>query len=250
MTDSPEEVAQGPEQSQAEEESPRRKRRALLAAVGVAVMVLVIGLGAITWFGGDEPARKQLTEAAPLVSAPAAEPPVRLEVPSIDISARINPITVSKQRVLEPPADVSAVGWWNLSAQAGSDRGRTVMTGHTVHSGGGVMDRLDELEPGATVRVVTREGTFLYRTEKVQVRSKAWVAENAQLLFGQTTGKGRLVLISCEDWNGKVFESNVIAIAVPVTGSEPSDGTSVEPSVEPSDGPSAEPSSKPSSAQA
>src|SRR5690349_24632386 len=63
--------------------------------------------------------------------------PELLLVPSIDLKAPIVPISVDANRVLTPPADVHEVGWWRRSAKPGAATGQTLITGHTVHTGGG-----------------------------------------------------------------------------------------------------------------
>jgi LPXTG-site transpeptidase (sortase) family protein len=139
-----------------------------------------------------------------------------LVAPSIRLDARVVPLEMSSSGVLEPPADASEVGWWDRSAQPGSASGQTVLTGHTLHAGGGSMDRLGELRPGRHVDVVTKQGRMRYEVEEVRTLSKTDVAAQAQSLFGQDLGRGRLVLVSCADWDGQVFRSNVIVVARPL----------------------------------
>lgn len=45
---------------------------------------------------------------------------------------------------------------------------------------------------------------------------KAALAKRATQLFDQRV-RARLVLVTCEDWNGKVYLSNVVVIALPIT---------------------------------
>ena len=82
---------------------------------------------------------------------PLAAPsdPRMLIVPEIKLRAPIIPIEVTPDGVLNPPEDVDEVGWWKRSARPGATSGQTVVTGHTVHTGGGVMNRLGDLRPGA-----------------------------------------------------------------------------------------------------
>ena len=105
---------------------------------------------------------------------PLASPskPIELVVPALKIRAHIKPIEVNAQNVLDPPEDATEVGWWRRSVRPGNDHGQTVLTGHTVHTGGGVMNRLGQLHPGNVVRVVTPHGTMVYRTTKVVTLTK------------------------------------------------------------------------------
>ena len=157
--------------------------------------------------GGKDP------EFRPL-SAPAK--PIELVVPALKIHAKIKPIEVNAQNVLDPPADVHQVGWWRRSVRPGNDHGQTVLTGHTVHTGGGVMNRLAQLHPGNVIRVVTPKGTMVYRTTKVLTLSKAQLARRSAALFGQGRQSNRLVLVTCTGWTGSTYTSNVVAFAEPL----------------------------------
>lgn len=138
--------------------------------------------------------------------------PVRLVVPALDLDSRVLPIEVDTSGVLYPPDDVDVTGWWKRSAKPGAHRGQTVLTGHTVSTGGGVMDRLDELRPGDRVRVRTPKGVIRYETTRVRTYSRAELAHDARRLFGQKRSP-RLVLITCTDWDGAQYRSNTVAFA-------------------------------------
>src|ERR1700712_2051379 len=137
--------------------------------------------------GGKAPAFRPL-------SSPAK--PIELVVPALKIHAKITPIEVNAQNVLDPPGDVHQVGWWRRSVRPGNDHGQTVLTGHTVHTGGGVMNRLGQLHPGNVVRVVTPRGTMVYQTTKVVTLTKAQLAKRSAALFGQGRGSNRLGVVT------------------------------------------------------
>jgi LPXTG-site transpeptidase (sortase) family protein len=148
------------------------------------------------------------------MSAPSR--PIRLVVPALKIRAAILPIEVNAQQVLDPPSDPSDVGWWQRSARPGAKRGQTVLTGHTVHTGGGVMDDLGKLRRGQHVKVVTPKGAMIYKTTRVVTWSKAELARKSVKIFAQKRGDLRLVLITCTDWNGHTYDSNVVVFADPL----------------------------------
>lgn len=187
----------------------------LLVAAGIIAAVVGLLLR-----GGDEPAAARFTDLAP--SAPQ-----RLQVASLGIDAPVVPIQVSPDAVLDPPRNAEDVGWWDASAEPGREDGRTVITGHTVHTGGGALDRLREVSRGDRVDVVTDEGRMRYKVQQVRVLGKDEVAQDAEDLFGQDDGSGRLVLVSCTDWDGTVYESNVVVVATPLGQpvGQPRDGT-------------------------
>lgn len=142
--------------------------------------------------------------------------PDLLLVPDIDLKAKIIPIVVDDNRVLHPPADASEVGWWRRSAKPGSTKGQTLLTGHTLHNGGGVMNRLGELRPGSLVQIRTTRSIVDYRATKIFVYTTEELAIHAKDLFGQKRKKNRLVLVTCTGWTGSDYTSNIIVFADPV----------------------------------
>jgi LPXTG-site transpeptidase (sortase) family protein len=149
----------------------------------------------------------------------APSDPLELIVPSIGLKAPILPIGVvetSGERVLTPPRDYHEVGWWDHSAQPGSVKGQTLLTGHTVHTGGGVMNELGDMRPGALVQIKTKLGTVDYETTKVFVYTKQQLSDHSDQLFGQKHGVNRLVLVTCTGWTGHDYTSNIIVFATPL----------------------------------
>lgn len=140
---------------------------------------------------------------------------IRLLVPSVQIDAPIVPIHLDGS-TLTPPEDAAIVGWWDRSAKPGSATGQTLITGHTVHTGGGQMDHLGSIAPNAIIQIVTEKGTLWYRETKVFVYSRDQVSEHAVELFGQDRPNNRLVLVTCTGWTGSYYTSNVIVFAEPL----------------------------------
>lgn len=141
--------------------------------------------------------------------------PDRLVVPSLHIDAPVSAIEMGPDGALSPPSDVDTVGWWKRSAPVGAARGQVLITGHTVHVGDGAMDHIGEAKTGARVRLDSGRKSVLYRITKTMVLSKAQIASRATRLFGQDHGGGQLVLVTCTDWNGSGYDSNVVVLATP-----------------------------------
>jgi len=156
--------------------------------------------------------------------APVSDSPVDpggkdvLYVPTLDLVAPIVDIEMDEDAVLSPPPDPDIVGWWQRSAEPGAREGQTVITGHTVHSGDGVMDDLGNLVPGDVVRIRDDNKVTEYRVTDNQTLSAEEVAENAQMLFGQDREEGRLVLVTCTDYVDGNYLSNIIVVADVVRG--------------------------------
>lgn len=196
----------------------------VLAAVLVTLPVTAPELIPPWRLGGQAPVVEVEDELAPYLVEPAvqfaaAEPkpdpatgtPTRLLVPRLRVDAPVFPIPVD-DGILLPPDDPRTLGWWSDGAQPGALRGAALITGHTVHSGGGAFDDLETLRKGDRVRVRTIRGTVEYVVTGVTVYRKGRLARDAERVFSQT-GPGRLVLVTCEDWNGHSYDSNAIVFA-------------------------------------
>jgi LPXTG-site transpeptidase (sortase) family protein len=116
---------------------------------------------------------------------------------------------------LIPPSNPRIVGWWSDGARPGAAKGSAVITGHKVHDGGGAFDDLDQLTAGDAVTVTTGRRTIDYVVSTVTTYRKKALATQAAQVFDQSV-PGRLVLVTCEDWDGTAYLSNAVVIANPV----------------------------------
>lgn len=190
------------------------------AAVAVVLANLSTGAGQPAHVRGETAAQAGTPPGGPReesVDAPAVEDspqrPRKLVIRSLGVRAPVVPLEMT-DRTLYPPDDPSKVGWWRDGAAPGSVQGATIVTGHTVSDGDGVFDDLDRLTHGEHVRLVTDEGVLRYVVQKAATYRKNALSRRAQRLFSQTK-PGRLVLVTCEDWNGEVYLSNHVVIAEP-----------------------------------
>lgn len=141
--------------------------------------------------------------------------PISVRASAIHLAAHVVPIPLV-DGVLTPPSDVTEVGWWDGSALPGSHHGRVVLTGHTVHTGGGVLNRLPTVRRGQRVRVSTKRGTIVYEIRSVRALNHEQLAHRARSLFGQRDGHGQLVLVTCSQWDGVTYQRNTVVTADPV----------------------------------
>lgn len=192
-----------------------------LAALGryvvatVTALQLVVGVlaggavvGAFLVPGGDDAVTAQYEAISPGA-------PMQIHLPTLKVTAPVVPIAMA-DRILDPPRDYREVGWWNASAKPGASQGQTVITGHTVHTGGASMNRLGELKAEDLVDVVTKRGTMRYVVTEVKELTKKALAKRSRDIFGQDRGRGRLVLITCTDWNGTEYLRNIVVFAKPL----------------------------------
>jgi LPXTG-site transpeptidase (sortase) family protein len=207
---------------------------------GLALVAVVVAVAATRGSGDDDAPRAdersgQSSESA-LAPTPGTSPsvdqsevplkpaesqaeaisgPYTLRIPRIGVEAPVVPIESNDDRVLLPPQDPGVAGWWSDGAAPGEPEGSAVLVGHTVrYNGGGVFDDVGTLRSGDTIEVEGSHAALTYRVQSVDVLSKDDVARNAEQIFTQT-GSGRLVVITCDDFDGTVWRSNIITIAEP-----------------------------------
>ncbi len=128
--------------------------------------------------------------------APGAVP-LRVDLPSLGVSAAIRPVGVDDRGTLQIPADVAAVGWYRYGPRPGDPAGSTVLSGHvdSAEQGRGAFFRLRRLGPGDPVVVHGSDG----RTRRYRVVAREeWPKGEVPLdrLFART-GAPRLTLVTC-----------------------------------------------------
>jgi LPXTG-site transpeptidase (sortase) family protein len=194
----------------------------------VAAGAMVVAAGAVTWWGQPSDGRAVVVNrvepgasagpAAGTTARPVRAPrkpgaPRLVRIPALDVAAPVVPVQ-APGRTLVPPADPQRLGWWADGAEPGAREGSVLIAGHTVHTGGGALDDLEELQAGDSVVVRTDRGTIRYAVRQVRIYGKGSLADRAARVFRQD-GPGRLVLITCEDWDGIRYRSNVVVTAAP-----------------------------------
>jgi hypothetical protein len=189
--------------------------------------------GALAW-SSQAPGAGMSVGAGPTASSPAAPAaaspagaapreavrarwvpgaPRRVLIPRLHVDAPVLPVK-APGGTLVPPGDPQRLGWWAAGARPGDRTGSALVTGHTVHTGGGALDDLETLRRGDRVTVRTDRGRIRYAVRRVAVFGKGALASRAERLFSQDV-PGRLVLITCEDWDGSRYLSNVVVTASP-----------------------------------
>jgi len=138
----------------------------------------------------------------------------RLKIPSLGIDAPVLPITADGASLV-PPSDPQTVGWWSDGARPGADHGTAILTGHTVSTGGGVFDDLEHLHRGQRVQILSPSQRLNLQVTSVTTYHKTTLADHAAEIFNQTT-QGRVALVTCEDFDGTEYRSNVVVLATPM----------------------------------
>lgn len=148
-------------------------------------------------------------------SAPAA--PVRLLMDSVDIDASVTPVGVTREGLMELPADPRVMGWYEFGPPPGSKTGSVVMAGHldSVRFGIGPLVRLSDIDVGDRVEVARSDGsTSTYRVDRVERFDQRRLPDE---VFSRT-GPERLRIITCAgDYDPTMgYEENLVVTALPV----------------------------------
>ncbi len=123
--------------------------------------------------------------------------------------------------VLQIPADIQHVGWWDGSADAGDPFGATVIAGHVDSrtQGLGFFAELLIMQAGDLITLRSDAAGLTYRVISTALVNKDALASASRAL--DQHGPHRLVLITCSgQWHPEVrsYDSNLILLADPVAG--------------------------------
>jgi len=182
------------------------------------LLLCLTALLALSGCGHATAQREPLASSAPSsVSGSASSEKSTTVAPTVpsrlrlgEIEAPVVPLELTGS-VLTPPDDPTVLGWWGK--RAGSRHGTTLLTGHTVHDGGGTFDDLELTSRGERAHL---EG-HTFEVASVEVISKDELAKRAPALFAQT-GRPQLVLVTCENYDPATghYASNVVVTLDPV----------------------------------
>lgn len=216
---------------------PRRGALALLALLGVALLVIGARLAlqaprasaADVGVAPSAAARPADTASAPEVPpAPAPEagpepapvlpvPPAEVTLTAQQVSAPVVAVGVLDSGQLQLPDDPGTVGWWAGGALPGAPTGTVVLAGHldSVTYGPGPLEALLETEAGDLVELRDDEGTA--QRYRVVARRSYGKADLPADLFA-VDGPPGLVLITCggefDERRGR-YADNVVVYASP-----------------------------------
>lgn len=153
----------------------------------------------------------------PTVTGPmaAAGSPIQLIVPRLQVNAPVVAISGNSGELL-PPSDPLMIGWWLEGPEPGDAQGTALLTGHTVHYGGGAFDHLASLAVGDHFRIRTAKGVITYVVQGVQKYTTGTLARQSKALF-RLTGAPRVLLITCANWNGTIYLDNTVVTGAPVS---------------------------------
>jgi len=139
--------------------------------------------------------------------------PNRIEIPSIGVEAKVDPIEIV-DGVMGVPADPENVGWYPAISRPGEDS-NVVMTGHKDWWGVGptIFANLAAVHPGDAIYLTGSDGSgFVY--DVVRVYSVPADA-NPEPIISNDEGTETLTLLTCDGtFNGAEYESRLVVRAV------------------------------------
>lgn len=187
----------------------------------------------------DRPTAPSPSEASPTVmgtpvaATSTAPPPVRQGTSAQGARVRFIPRSIelpgggsatveaepTVDGVLQIPADIRHVGWWDGSSYAGDPFGSTVIAGHVDSrlQGLGFFAELILVQVGDVITVRSETEALTYRVMSTTLVKKDALASESRAL--EQDGPHRLVLITCSgQWypDLRSYDSNLIVMADPV----------------------------------
>ncbi|WP_433390986.1 class F sortase [Micromonospora sp. KLBMP9576] len=217
-----------------------RNRGALVAmAAGVAALTVAtlvacgsqpaedVGADEATALASATPAPSVTTGDAASVPVTAGDlpagtktvPPVRLEIPTIDVTATVNAVGINRRtNEFEVPPSVDQIGWYRYGPGLETDAGSVVVAGHvdSAKQGEGAFYRLRELDRGDTLTATGSDGKA--RRYRVVAREEYDKTRIPLDRYFARDGKPRLTLITCGgpfDAKARKYRDNIVVTAVP-----------------------------------
>lgn len=190
----------------------------LLAMFGVGTLVFGTtgdGNASVPARFGLQPQQRAGTAASsPSVTPLPPARPVRIRIPTLDVSAPIMPLGLRPDGSLEVPPGAERAGWYTGSPTPG-ERGPAIIAAHINYNGEpGPFAELDTLTPGSLVLIDRADGsTARFRVTAVEQYDKDHFP--TQQVYGTIDHPG-LRLITCGGAFNPVtnnYEDNIVAYA-------------------------------------
>lgn len=171
---------------------------------------------------GPGAGRVPVTDAT-LGATPAAAivPPVRVQVPDLDIDMPVAAVGVAPEGDMELPDDAGVAAWYEFGPAPAAAAGSTLIAAHvdSLTTGIGPFAKLHDVAPGAQVVVTTADGG----THRYRVQDVARVEKDAAPVgeWFDRAGPPRLVLVTCGgafDREVRHYAENVVVTALPEDG--------------------------------
>lgn len=169
-----------------------------------------------------------------IASSPAASEsasvgfvPDTLQIPSLDIAARVTP--KGTETVWDPvqhvkvtqfgvPTDAASTTWWSDGPKPGED-GVAIILGHSARSGNGVFNHLADVAPGADVTVAGESRTLTYRVLSVVPHIPDADVDALDRVLEKPPPGASLALVTCGGLTKGTWTENTVVFAAPAPSS-------------------------------
>jgi sortase (surface protein transpeptidase) len=146
----------------------------------------------------------------------ATAPPVRIQIPAIELDQPLTNVRVQQDGRLEVPDDPAHIGWWSDGPRPG-DPGAAVIVGHVDSpTGPGAFHALSTLHPGDEVTVVRDDRSTITFTIQALREYEKDAFPDSQVYA--TSGPPALHLITCSgtyDRDRGEYRHNLVVYATP-----------------------------------
>ncbi len=196
---------------------PRPSRGRGIAAAGVGLILLGLGVTSMAAVAGEPVSRGEIP-VADVGHGSAAPPgglrPVAVAIPAIDVDASIVDLRREPSGELHGPKDYDAVGWWSESVGIGRNA-PMIMLGHVDNRRlPKVFKRLRQLRPGDEIQVAASDArSTTYVVDAVRQYDKD--SFPTDLVYGRTA-RPTLRLLTCGGYSwlqGHRYRDNVVVFA-------------------------------------
>ncbi|MCC2308874.1 class F sortase [Cellulomonas chengniuliangii] len=209
-----------------------------------SLAVALVALGAFTACGGAPAGTSESGAAAPSATAstpppagdgsvpvadaglgastaPAVVPPVRVQVPDLEIDMPVEAVGVAPEGDMELPDSADVAAWYEYGPAPAAPEGSTLIAAHvdSLSTGIGPFARLHDVAPGAKIVVTTADGSDHEYSVRDVVRVPKDTAPVGEWFSRE--GSSRLVLVTCGgafDRDVGHYAENVVVTAVPEGG--------------------------------
>jgi LPXTG-site transpeptidase (sortase) family protein len=125
----------------------------------------------------------------------------------VQVDAAVRPI-VDDSGEIDPPTEDDA--WWWTERGAPGSADTVYLAGHAIHNGDGVFAPLQQVQPGAQIRLDTTAGARTYRVDATATYDKWNLARYDEVWQAVP---GRLILVTCFVVDGQPTDDNYLVYA-------------------------------------
>lgn len=120
--------------------------------------------------------------------------PVKIELPSLDISAQIQPVGLDNEGRVDTIPDALEIGWYKYGATPGA-QGNAILVGHRDWQGQlGSFRNIERLNPADTAKIEFEDGSS--KSFKV-TSNNTYPLDQVPANVMQLKGESRITLITC-----------------------------------------------------